>query len=106
MAKKFLLLFFLLVARSVALLVPQSSSLGVGRRQQGRLPLKASLEVADVGVAALSSASELPTLLTAVGSNADIATLFSVATFGPQPFWLLMIALPNWGVTKSVMASW
>jgi hypothetical protein len=32
-----------------------------------------------------------------------IPELFNVATFAPQPFWLLMIGLPNWKVTKDIM---
>lgn len=33
----------------------------------------------------------LPTISLSLGSNSDISTLFSVATFGPQPLWLLMV---------------
>ena len=38
-------------------------------------------------------------------SPEPIHTMFSFATFGPQPFWLLMILLPNTGLTKRVMGS-
>lgn len=48
----------------------------------------------------------LPTEALALGSNADISTLFSIGTFAPQPFWLLMIVAPNWSVTKTVIESW
>ena len=36
-------------------------------------------------------------------SPEPIHTAFSFATFGPQPFWLLMILLPNNEITKKVM---
>ena len=31
---------------------------------------------------------------------------FNVVTFGPQPFWLLMCLLPNFSLTKKLMAPW
>ena len=31
---------------------------------------------------------------------------FNVATFLPQPFWILMIALPNANITKKIMGPW
>lgn len=36
-------------------------------------------------------------------SPEPIHTAFSFATFGPQPFWLLMILLPTQDVTKKIM---
>ncbi|KAJ1444963.1 hypothetical protein M885DRAFT_454213 [Pelagophyceae sp. CCMP2097] len=50
--------------------------------------------------------SALPSSLLSLGSNADVSTLFSLDTFLPQPFWLLIILAPNWDVTKKVMGSW
>lgn len=41
-----------------------------------------------------------------VFDNSDVATAFSVATFYPQPFWMLMILLPNAGITKAIMRPW
>lgn len=38
--------------------------------------------------------------------TSDIATAFNVATFLPQPFWLLMILAPNSDLTKKLMGSW
>jgi hypothetical protein len=38
-------------------------------------------------------------------SPEPIHTAFAFATFGPQPFWLLMILLPRNDVTKKVMGS-
>ena len=44
---------------------------------------------------------------TSLRSNSElISTAFDVATFLPQPFWLLMIFLPNLSLTKSVMGNW
>lgn len=36
-------------------------------------------------------------------TNEDVHAAFSWATFGPQPFWLLMILLPRWSGTRAVM---
>lgn len=36
-------------------------------------------------------------------SPEPIHTAFSVATFLPQPFWLLMIVLPNANITRKIM---
>lgn len=38
--------------------------------------------------------------------SSDIASAFNVATFLPQPFWLLMILVPNSDLTKKLMGSW
>ena len=38
-------------------------------------------------------------------SPEPIHTAFALATFGPQPFWLLMILLPRNDITKKVMGS-
>ena len=35
-----------------------------------------------------------------------IAQLFNIANIFVLPFWLLMIVLPNWGVTRKVMTSY
>ena len=49
-----------------------------------------------------------PSLVTAAGSSDilspnSIHEAFSVATFFPQPFWLLLTLLPNWDGTKKIM---
>ena len=36
-------------------------------------------------------------------SEENIHAAFSVATFSPQPFWVLLTLLPNSGVTKKIM---
>jgi hypothetical protein len=36
-------------------------------------------------------------------SSEPIHTAFTVATFLPQPFWLLIILLPNTAITKKIM---
>jgi len=38
-------------------------------------------------------------------SPEPIHTAFAFATFGPQPFWLLMILLPKWDFTKKIMGN-
>lgn len=41
-----------------------------------------------------------------VGTSPEpIHTAFSAATFGPQPFWLLLIFLPKADITKKIMGS-
>jgi hypothetical protein len=47
----------------------------------------------------LAAASASPALV----SPEPIHTAFSVATFLPQPFWLLMILAPNAKLTKQIM---
>jgi len=40
-------------------------------------------------------------------SNLDLINNgFNVATFGPQPFWLLMCLLPNFALTSKLMKPW
>ena len=54
-------------------------------------------------VAALDAGGfEAATSLVTAWDNADIATAFNIGNFGPQPFWVLMILLPNNIVTKKV----
>lgn len=55
-----------------------------------------------------SSSSELsalldPSVVTSVLTQDSIHDAFSVATFFPQPFWLLLVLLPNTGLTKKLM---
>jgi Domain of unknown function (DUF4281) len=84
-----------------------------GRRQQ---PATLHLLVADpVGcmeTAAIMAASSLSPVITVpsllVGAAVTVSpepihTAFTVATFAPQPFWLLMILLPNSTLTKRIM---
>lgn len=54
--------------------------------------------------AALDIGTSLTTAL-AFG-NGDIQEALKVATFAPQPFWLLMILLPKTEATKRIMGSW
>ena len=51
-----------------------------------------------------TSSTQLCALMDVVGVSPEpIHTAFTVATFFPQPFWLLIILLPNWNVTKKIM---
>ena len=51
-----------------------------------------------------NSNTQLFALLDIVGTSPEpIHTAFSIATFVPQPFWLLIILLPKWDVTKKLM---
>ena len=47
--------------------------------------------------------SSSSTTLSFIFSNDDIKQAFNVATFFPQPFWLLLILIPNSNFTKKVM---
>jgi hypothetical protein len=42
-------------------------------------------------------------ILSSIGTNADVAKAFNFATFVPQPLWLLMIVAPKQKLTKTVM---
>jgi len=53
---------------------------------------------------AKSSNSQLNAVMDIVGVSPEpIHTAFAFATFGPQPFWLLMILLPGNELTKKIM---
>ena len=73
----------------------RAQSAATGRRGG---PVKASLLVE--GASTLSLCDGFPF------TNADISTAFNIANFGPQPFWLLMILIPNTKMTKTIMGSW
>ena len=50
--------------------------------------------------------TKLNAILDIVGTSPEpIHTAFSIATFGPQPFWLLLILLPKAEITKKLMGS-
>ena len=44
-----------------------------------------------------------PSIVTSLLTEESIHDAFSVATFLPQPFWLLLILIPNNGITKKIM---
>lgn len=51
-----------------------------------------------------NSPTQLLALLDIVGTSPEpIHTAFSIATFGPQPFWLLLILAPKTDITKKIM---
>jgi hypothetical protein len=48
--------------------------------------------------------TQLSALLEVLGTSPEpIHTAFSIATFFPQPFWLLLILLPKSKITKKIM---
>jgi hypothetical protein len=50
------------------------------------------------------STTKLNSLMDIVGVSPEpIHTAFSMATFGPQPFWLFIILLPKAEITKKLM---
>lgn len=52
------------------------------------------------------SKTSLNSVMEIVGVSPEpIHSAFAFATFGPQPFWLLMILLPKNDITKKVMGS-
>ena len=64
------------------------------------------LPLDDIG-SLMAASGATKTYLEVLNFNSDpIASLFSVATFFPQPFWALMILAPNRDVTKKVNGSW
>lgn len=54
-------------------------------------------------LAMLPMESVVPLISTLETSPEPIHTAFSVATFLPQPFWLLMILFPKAEITKKIM---
>ena len=84
-------------------------------KQQQQRNRKVSLqlvspEITDAMISSASSLSSLSTnLVSAITdqfyptSPEPIHTAFTIATFLPQPFWLLMILLPNNKITKTIM---
>ena len=53
-----------------------------------------------------SSVTQLNAVMDIVGVSPEpIHTAFAFSTFGPQPFWLLMILLPKADITKRVMGN-
>jgi Domain of unknown function (DUF4281) len=56
----------------------------------------------DSMVAVNAVATTIAAVVPAV-SPEPVHTAFAVATFLPQPFWLLLILLPNAKITKQVM---
>jgi hypothetical protein len=52
------------------------------------------------------SETKLNAIMEIVGISPEpIHTAFSFATFGPQPFWLLLILLPKSDITKKLMGT-
>lgn len=93
-----------LVARGDALVAPRASS--VGASSVGASRARASAAPLARPTTQLFAAD--PTSLLALGSDADVVTLFNVATFGPQPLWILLI-LSGLGVkapAEAVMRPW
>lgn len=83
--------------------VKQRAGLLVGKSSLLRISA-ASLDAVADAIVFSDIHSTVPVLLSF--DNADISSAFDLATFIPQPFWLLMILLPNLGVTKKIMGSW
>lgn len=77
-----------------------------GTKKSERMMLLPPLEALDLFSAAAASPPSLvistASALVAV-SPEPIHTAFSVATFLPQPFWLIMIFLPKNALTKKIM---
>jgi hypothetical protein len=63
-----------------------------------RPPTSVSLNMFDPSSLAVASSDLL--------SNENIKTAFSVATFLPQPFWFLLILIPNSSITKKIMGGY
>lgn len=52
------------------------------------------------------SSTKLNSIMEIVGTSPEpIHSAFSLATFGPQPFWVLLILLPKADITKKIMGS-
>lgn len=70
--------------------------------QRGMIP--EALEI--VNHVSLGAKDNFLLLAEASTYNPSVSAGFSVATFLPQPFWLLMVAFPKWKYTKEIMGKW
>jgi hypothetical protein len=73
---------------------------GRGKTMQGQNMLPMDLTTDTIAITTTISSTWLAEVPV---SPEPIHTAFTVATFLPQPFWLLMIALPNNPITKKIM---
>lgn len=65
-----------------------------------------SLHAIPIDTSTISIATEVSSAVSDLLSNENIKEAFSVATFGPQYLWLLMILIPNTGITKRIMGGY
>jgi len=77
-------------------------------KKAGRLPTthrhKAPILITKIHQRRQNIGSRLNAVMDIVGVSPEpIHTAFAFATFGPQPFWLLMILVPNLPLTKNLM---
>lgn len=67
------------------------------------------IQIKQVDPASSSSSStsmSMIELASAFDTSSLINNGFNIATFGPQPFWLLMCILPNFSLTRKLMMPW
>lgn len=95
---RLLWLFPIVSASTTRAFCPQSSLIG-SRRATAPSSSRSPTQVAVIPVPLESYSA----LISVSVSPEPIHTAFSVATFLPQPFWLLMILLPNAKITKKIM---
>lgn len=77
-------------------------------KKAGRLPTKhrhkSPILIINIQQRMKNIDSRLNAVMDIVGVSPEpIHTAFAFATFGPQPFWLLMILIPNVKLTKNIM---
>jgi hypothetical protein len=77
-----------------------STSLGLLVGDQGGIFAGVGSSIATI---ATTTAATVTTAVSAMISPEPIHALFSVATFAPQPFFLLMILFPTAKLTKRIM---
>lgn len=80
---------------------PFGATAGISRTNEQRNDLSCRNDNTQLG--ALLDPSVVVAAATDNLSPENIHTAFSVATFLPQPFWLLIVFLPNTGFTKKIM---
>lgn len=66
------------------------------------------IQIKQVDPASSSSSTSMSVieLASAFDTSSLINNGFNIATFGPQPFWLLMCILPNFSLTRKLMMPW
>lgn len=80
----------------------QSDFTSQGSKSKSQLNVIDPSILTNLDTATLTTAAATAAPPTGLFSLESIKTAFSVATFGPQPFWLLMILLPKNQITKTL----
>lgn len=97
----------LLVVPVMGLLLPSSSNARVSsnnvvsQRNSNNIKSITSAQTSSTKLSMIEITNDF-----AIDASSLINAGFNIATFGPQPFWLLMCLLPNFSLTRKFMLPW